>query len=203
MKTIAKWLAVSWILKSSYAGMFLLMLAEGPVVIAFGGFGAKVGLFNVWLVLLLSVLGNFLPDFLCYGIGYYGRVWFINKLGKWLGITRERMAKVQTLYADHPFMTLFVVKTIPFLAPSGLAAAGAVRMPIGKFAFWSLIITIPSSGLYFLIGYLAGEGYARIVHYQEWALAVIAIVIVVAVIAYSKFMAKLGRKLAPSGLRDN
>jgi membrane protein DedA with SNARE-associated domain len=75
MQTVAKWLAVSWVLKSSYAGMFIIMLIEGPVVTAFGGFGAKLGFFNVWFVLLLSALGNFLPDLFFYGIGYYGQAW--------------------------------------------------------------------------------------------------------------------------------
>lgn len=201
MSKIAMWLTIPWILKSSYAGMFVLMVIEGPVITAFGAFGAKTGLFNAWLVLLFSVLGNFLPDFLCYGIGYWGRKSFIEKHGGKIGITPERMARVQTLYTDHPFMTLFVVKMIPLLPPSGLAAAGVVKMPIGKFSIWSLIITVPSSGLYFLTGYLAGEGYVRIVHYQELALALIAVIIIIAVIAYSKFMAHLGKKLAPEELR--
>jgi membrane protein DedA with SNARE-associated domain len=118
-----------------------------------------------------------------------------------LGITNELMSKVGMLYANHPFTTLFIVKMIPFLPPSGLTAAGAVRMPIGKFSFWSLIITIPSSGLYFLTGYLAGEEYARIAHYQELALAAIAIAIVAIVFAYNKLMAGLGKKMAPKELR--
>ena len=185
----------------SYLGMFVAMIIEGPCVTAFGGFVARVGVFNLWLVFLFSILGNFIPDVVFYAIGFWGRITFIDRYGGRLGISRARMQLVEKLYKDHPVMTLLVVKLVPFLPPTGLAAAGAVRMPLGKYSFWSLLIILVTSGLFLATGYFFGEAYVRVVRYQEYALTAIGVSIVAIAYGYNKLTGWLGKRLAPAELR--
>lgn len=199
MKTsIMRLLAVSpWILRGGYLGMFVGMLIEGPWITAFGGCAVKMGIMNVWLVFLYSVLGNFIPDVVFYAIGFWGREKFIDMHGARFGISKERMQAIEKLYEDHPISTLLVVKLIPFLPATGLAAAGAARMPLGKYSFWSLIIVLLTSALYMATGYYSGEAYLRIAHYEMWSLAILAVCIFLFIWGFNKTAGLLGKKLAP------
>jgi membrane protein DedA with SNARE-associated domain len=186
------------ILKGGYVGMFLIMLIEGPIITAFGGFAARIGIMNVWIVLMLSILGNFIPDVVFYTIGFWARESFIDKYGPRFGISKERMRVIEKLYEDHAFLTLLVIKLLPLIPPTGLAAAGAARMPLAKYSLWSMIIILITSGLYLATGYYAGEAYVRVVRYQEWALAVFAVCIPLSIWGFNKATALFGKKLAPS-----
>jgi membrane protein DedA with SNARE-associated domain len=201
---LALFAAHVWILGGGYIGMFIIMLIEGPGITAIGGFAARLGFFNIWLVLLLSILGNFIPDIVFYLIGLWGRATFIDKYGHRFGISKERMQSIEKLYQVHPFATLLVVKLIPFLPPTGLAAAGAARMSLKKYSFWSLVITLLTSGVFLGIGYYLGETYIRFASYQGYALAAIGAGIFLIAYSYKKFRAwlgkKLGEKLAPAEL---
>jgi len=92
---------------------------------------------------------------------------------------------------------LLVVKLIPFLPATGLTAAGAARMPLGKYSFWSLVIVLITSALYMATGYYSGEAYLRIAHYEMWSLAILAICIVLFIWGFNKATGSLGKKLAP------
>jgi membrane protein DedA with SNARE-associated domain len=194
-----------WILGGGYFGMFVIIFVEGPGMTAIGAFAAKLGLCNVWIVFPLSILGNFIPDVIFYMIGWLGRGAFIDKQGQRFGITKERMGWIEKLYETHPFKTLFVVKLIPFLPPAGLAVAGAIRMPLGKYSLYSLIIIVITSGAFLGIGYYAGETYMQFASYQGYALAAIGITILLISYSYKKVAAWLGKKLrsrlAPDALK--
>jgi membrane-associated protein len=189
---------LQWILQHGYPLLFLVMLVEGPVVTAAAAFAAALHYMNVWIVLLLSVLANLIPDLVYYAIGYWGRETFINKYGHYLGITPERIATTEKLAAEHSGKSLFMIKMIPFLATPGLILVGATKMDIKKYAFWSIIIIVPSSLLYFIIGYYFGAAYATIDHYLHIGGYVIAAaVVIVLVITYlqRKYFSRLEKKL--------
>ena len=119
-------------------------------------FAAALGYLNVWIVLILSVLANLIPDAICYAIGYWGRQKFIDRYGHYIGITPEKILIVEKLLSEHSKKALFAIKLIPLLATPGLIVAGITKMDIKKYAFWCTVITIPSSLLYLILGYYFG-----------------------------------------------
>jgi membrane protein DedA with SNARE-associated domain len=186
---------VQWILQHGYPLLFIVMLIEGPVVTAAGAFVAALHYMNVWIVLLISVIANFIPDIVYYAIGYWGREAFINKYGHYLGITPERIAMVKKLIDTHSGKSIFLIKVVPLIATSGLILVGLTKMDIRKYAFWSLIVTIPTSLFYLIIGYYFGEAYNTIEHYLNLGIYVIIAAIVI-VIALSYFQRKYFSGLA-------
>jgi membrane protein DedA with SNARE-associated domain len=134
-----------WILSQGYSLMFVLMLIEGPVVTAAGAFAAALSYFHLWIVFLLSILANLIPDAVYYAMGYWGRHTFIDKYGSYFGVTKKRMAAAEKLAKKHTVKSLIAIKMIPFLATPGLIVVGASKMDIKKYIWWSLIITLPSS----------------------------------------------------------
>jgi membrane protein DedA with SNARE-associated domain len=189
---------VQWILQHGYPLLFIVMLIEGPVITAAAAFAAALHYMNVWIVFLLSVLANLIPDLVYYALGYWGRETFVNKYGHHFGITPERMALTEKLAETHSGKSLFMIKMIPFLATPGLILVGATKMDIKKYAFWSIVIIIPSSLLYLIVGYYFGAAYATIDRYLHVGGYVIAAAIaVVAVIAYvqRRYFSRLEKKM--------
>jgi len=190
--------AAQWGLQHGYILMFLLMLIEGPVVTAAGAFAAALGYFNIWLVLILSVLGNLLPDVIYYALGFWGRRGFVDKYGHYLKITPERVSKLEELYHKNIGKTLIIVKLAPVLATPGLIVAGVAKVPIKRFAVWSLIVTAPSSLFYLIVGYYFGAAYQKIIHYADiGGYIIVAAVAVFILLSYlqKRYGKKLGEKI--------
>lgn len=68
---------------SGYFFMFIGIIIEGPIVTSSAGFAASLGYFNVWIVLLLSVLGNLIGDIAHYFFGRFFRKKIIDKKYPW------------------------------------------------------------------------------------------------------------------------
>jgi membrane protein DedA with SNARE-associated domain len=186
------------VLHYGYLLMFVGMLIEGSFITAAGSFAAALGYFNLWIVLLLSVLGNLIPDVIYYAIGFWGRQKFMDKYGHYFRVTPERTEKLERLYREHAGKTLMIVKMVPLLATPGLIIAGAARVPAKKFAIWGLIVTVPSSFSYLLIGYYFGAAYEKIIRYMNYGgyfiVASIAIFITLSYLQ-KRYGKKLGEKI--------
>ena len=174
--------AAQWAISNGYWIMFLAMLVEGPIITAAGAFAAALGAFNIWIVLLLSIVGNLVPDVIYYAIGYWGRQELIDKYGHYFRLSKERITQIEDMAKNHAWKALSLIKLTSVLATPGLIIVGAVRMPIKKYTWICLAITLPSSLFFLVIGYYFGGLYATIardIHYAEYfALVAIPVFIV-------------------------
>lgn len=189
---------LQWILQHGYPLLFILMLIEGPVVTAAAAFAAALHYLNIWIVLALSILGNLIPDLVYYAMGYWGRENFINRYGRYFGITKERIAATEKLAANHAGKSIFVIKMLPLLATPGLIIVGATRMEIKKFAFWSIAVIIPTSLFYLILGYYFGAAYATIDHYLKlggYVIGAAAVVVVAIVYFQRKYFSRLEKNI--------
>jgi len=175
--------------------MFLAMLVEGPVATAAGAFAAALGYFNIWIVFTLSVLGNLVPDVIYYALGFWGREGVINKYGRFLKITPERVRKLEDLYHKNVGKTLTAVKLVPILATPGLIVAGISKVPLRAYTIWSLVVTVPSSLFYLIVGYYFGAAYQNIIRYLDYGgYFIFASLAVFVLLSYLR--KKYGKKLA-------
>lgn len=186
-----------WVLQQGYTVMFILMLIEGPVVTAAGAFAAAFSYFHLWIVLILSVLANLIPDVVFYAMGYWGRHKFIDQYGQYFGLTKQRVAAAEKLAEKHTGKSLIAIKMIPFIAAPGLIIVGASKMNLRKYILWCAAITIPSSLIYLIIGYYFGAAYNTIDHYLHWGYYLLTgtIIIVLVILYYQrKFAEDLARR---------
>jgi len=186
---------VNWAVGHGYLLIFIAMFFEGPAVTAAGAFAATLGYFNIYIVLLLSILGNLLPDAICYAVGFWGRRQFVDRYSCYFGLTKEKIDRLEKLSEEHAGKALLLVKLVPFLATPGLIIDGAARMPLKKYVWWSAIITIPSSLLFLFIGYYFGAAYQTINHYINLGAYLVAFIIILFIVV-SYFYKKLAKKLA-------
>jgi membrane protein DedA with SNARE-associated domain len=158
--------------------MFLGMLIWGPPVTAAGAFGAALGHFNLWIVFALSLLTNLLSDAVFYAIGFWGRQEFVLNYGKYAGITKARLRIFEKLMAEHIGKAMTISKLVPLLALPGLVMAGVTRVPMRSYVWWAVIIAIPSSLVYLLVGFYFGAVYDQVERYLHLGGIVIALLIV-------------------------
>ena len=190
--------ALAWARGAGYLLMFVAMVIEGPVITAAAAFGAALGYFNIFIVFILSVAGDLVGDFIYYGIGYFGRVNFVEKYGHHIGLTKKRMKHMERLIEEHPKKTLTAIKLAPMLPAPGLMMIGAVRMPFSRYTWMTLLVALPKTILFMLLGYYFGRSYDSITAYfqnGEYFLLVAVVAIVLAFYFYKQISTRISTRL--------
>jgi membrane protein DedA with SNARE-associated domain len=171
-----------------YPLMLLVMILEGPVATLLAAFAASLGFFNIYLVFILSMLGDITGDIILYIIGYTGGARALAKAENILKIKPALVIKMEKLFQNHGKKTIFAVKSTTGLCWITFIAAGAMRMNFHKFlwgSFWGGIIW---STFLIIAGYFFGYAFETINEYIKYAgfIILIAVIVFYASITYYK-----------------
>ena len=151
--------AASWVITHGYILVFLVMCFEGPIITAAAGFAAALGFFNPWIILILAILGDVVPDAIYYFIGYKGRLASIEKKMSSIGFTKDRADRLENLLRRHFIKTLVGMKFTPVIAPFGYMIIGYMKLSFWKFIYVCSAVTIPKAIVFLLVGYYFGQLY--------------------------------------------
>lgn len=190
--------ALAWVESAGYLLMFIAMVIEGPVITSAAAFAAALGYFNIFVVLILSVLGDLVGDFAYYAVGYFGRVAFVEKYGHKVGLTKQRMEHMERLIKEHPKKTLAAIKLAPMLPAPGLMMIGAVKMPFSRYSWMTFLVALPKTILFMLLGFYFGRAYDALsatLQNGEYFILIALVLIVGAFYAYKKLSASLSVRL--------
>ncbi len=190
-------LVTEWIASHGYWVVFLLFCVEGPISTAAAGFLSAAGFFNAEIILVLSVLGDLVPDSIYYGIGYISRFRFIENLGEYVGLTKYRILKMEKGFRNHFGKTMLALKLTPVVSTLGFITVGYLRLPFRKFIGWCSAVTIPKSLIFFGIGYFFGQMYNidTYLHYAVIFFPLAALFVLALFLFYNKMMSILAGKL--------
>lgn len=190
--------ALAWVKSSGYFLMFVAMVIEGPVITSAASFAAALGYFNIFIIFLLSIAGDLVGDYVYYGIGYFGRVKFVEKYGRHIGLTEHRMRHMERLIKKHPKKTLAAIKLAPLLPAPGLMMIGATRMSAKQYSWLTLLVTLPKTLIFMALGYYFGGVYNRFStafqNGEYFILAAVAITVLV-FYGYKKLSATISTRL--------
>ena len=151
-----------------YAIMLPLMIIEGPVVTIIAAMLASLGAFNVFIVLILSVIGDMGGDIIFYGLGYKYGMGFVRRVGKYMGITEKLVLRMEKYFKHHGGKTIVAVKSTTGLCWATFTAAGIAKMDFKKFVKYSFLGGIIWSGFLVAMGYFYGYLWREIKQYIEW-----------------------------------
>lgn len=185
---------VQWVIGHGYFLFFIAAFLEGPLITAAAGVAAALGYYDLTLIILLSVLADLCADVVYYTVGYWGRRTLITRYGSYVGLTKERMEYLEHLLHRHVGKALIIIKLSPVIPVPGLIMVGLARVPLEKFIRTILLITLPRSVLFALIGLYAGRTYERlsgIITSTQNLLAVITLIIFIAYIGYKKITTRI------------
>jgi len=183
---------IEWLLSYRYAIIFPLMVVEGPITTLAAGFLSSLGYLKLIPVYLIVVAGDLGGDTIYYAIGRWGRR-PLEKWGKYIKLTKERIQKLESLFEQHGGKTLIAGKLSHAVGSVVLITAGIAKIPYRKFIWFNLLATLPKSLVLVLIGYYFGNAYVK---YRSYVDVLGALIIGAFFVIIYFFLKDAGRKLS-------
>ena len=176
-----------------YFAMLPLMIIEGPVVTIISAMLASLGAFSWPIVLVISIAGDMIGDLIFYWLGYRFGMKFVNKIGKYMGITERLVLRMEKYFQKHGGKTIFAVKSTTGLCWTTFVAAGIVKMDFKKFIQYSFFGGIVWSSFLVAMGYFYGYLWKSIKQYISWIgwiIFAVAIASFMIITIYKNYQAK-------------
>jgi len=182
---------VEYIGHMGYWGIFLLMFLESTffpfpseIIMIPAGYLAYKGEMNVYIVVLVGILGSVAGALFNYYLAmHFGRK-FILKYGKYFFIKKETLDKLEAFFTKHGDLSTFNGRLIPGIRQLISLPAGLAKMNIAKFALYSGL----GAGIWVIVlvalGYLLGSNEELISEYLRSATLIALISVVFITIFY-------------------
>src|SRR5512139_1524540 len=163
LQTLINWLLAT-ILKLGYPGIFLLMAMESSVipvpselVMPPAGYWAAEGKMNMVAAILCGTLGSLIGAYINYFTArHLGRP-LLLKYGRYVWITEEKFARVETFFLRHGEISTFIGRLLPVVRhlislPAGLSGMSHLRFSLYTILGAGIWVTVLT-----WIGYFIGE----------------------------------------------
>jgi len=177
------------LIQFQYLILFPIAAIEGPIISIIAGFLIAQGLMNPYLAVVIIIIADLVGDGLYYSLGRWGM-----SVGlKLFRLSQEKLQQLESHFDIHGGKTILFSKIAHGIGTSFLFAAGAARMPFGKFLYYNILGTIPKSLTLVAIGYLFGQSYVRIGKYFDYYALftlTIGVILITACILIAKRMRK-------------
>lgn len=177
----------------TYPLLFLLSIPEGPLLGVFAGFLIRHSALLLLPTYGVLLLGNVVPDLVCYGLGHYGsKKSFVEKYGKRFAFVQKHFPLMERLWKEHFKKTIILSKLAYALSTPFLVSAGLFRVPFKKYISHTIVIDLFAIAAFLALGYIFGEAYALIAQYIDYAGMLIAALFLCFILVY-RFIAKRAR----------
>lgn len=162
----------------------LVLLLSGFLFLS-GPMGWSLILTLVIKIVIPATLGITIGSLAVYGIAYFLGQPFLEKWGKYLGVTWDSVERAKERFSktQKDELTLFVTRTIPVIPSVAINAfCGMVRFPFISYITLTFLGTLIRASILGLIGWKVGDYYsyyASILNKTEnivWYLIIIAII---------------------------
>ncbi len=183
------------LLSYKYFIFFPLVMFEGPVTTLVAGFLCSLGYMNFLLLIFLAPIADLASDALYYALGRWGRKKVVEKHAHRVGLTPERVEKLEDRFKKHGVKMLAFGKVADPLSSTIQTIAGLTRMNFKKYFWWNAVITFPKSFAVLTIGFYFGEAIGQADFYRRVFGIVVSIAGIVAIVAYLFYRRIVEKKL--------
>lgn len=181
-----------------YPLMLLLMILEGPIVTLGAAFMASMGIFNVFIVLILSIFGDVVGDIVLYYIGFFGKKKFIPRKRKFLKSDSEIVTIIKNSFKRKGAQIIFFTKATTGLCYITFTLAGMLKLDFKKFLLFSILGGIVWSSFVVALGYYFGwiaEEIEKYIKFSGWFIFFLAVLTLFLIIFYKKSTSRKKYKL--------
>ncbi|MGD0976906.1 MAG: DedA family protein [Minisyncoccia bacterium] len=184
MNSLSSFFFFSWLLKYRYLAIFPIAVFEGPILTVIVGFLASLGIFNLLISYTVIVLGDLTGDSLHYAVGRYGGRKFIEKWGRYVGLSFEKIEPIERQFEKRGNTLLFWGKAMHGLGGAFLIAAGLIHMPFRKFILSNFWPTLLKSAILLMVGFFFGQSITHIKSILDFIAYAVAGAVALAVAIY-------------------
>jgi len=162
-------------------GTELLLPAAGALV-------ATGHLNSLWLTIVVALLGELAGGSIGYAVGRYGGVPLIERYGRYVHITHERLQIVHRFFERWGTFAIFVCRFLPVLRGICAIAAGIAEMNVALFCLWTFLGSLIFCSALILLGNALGAHLGSVLPmlhrgaYVALGIAVVAVVAIVAIV---------------------
>jgi membrane protein DedA with SNARE-associated domain len=118
---------------------------------------------------LAGIIGYTLGSVLGWGIGRVGGRAFLERHGRWVHVTPERLRRAEEWFERYGNAAVFVSRMVPVVRSFISIPAGVAEMPLGRFTVLSFLGTIPWCFGFAGAGLALGSGWERF--HESWRYA--------------------------------
>jgi membrane protein DedA with SNARE-associated domain len=190
LHTVIDWLLTT-IGAMGYPGIFLLMAMESSVipipselVMPPAGYLAQQGEMNMLAAILCGTAGSLAGAYANYFAAHYLGRPLVLKYGRYVWITEEKFAHVETFFHKHGEISTFIGRLLPVVRHLISLPAGLAGMHHWKFSLYTLL----GAGIWVTvltwIGYFIGKEQALIMKYSHQAVIGVVIFSVLLITVY-------------------
>src|ERR1700720_3608834 len=150
----------------------------GETVLLAGGFFAGQGSLPLLGVLVAAFLAAVAGDNSGYWIGRRGGRALVERHGRWVGLTAQRLESIAGFYDRHGAKTILIARFLSGVRAFAPLFAGISRIPWRRYAAVDAVACLLWSTAVGLVGYAFGESWQHIEHWigraglSLWVLAI-------------------------------
>jgi membrane protein DedA with SNARE-associated domain len=185
-------LTVQWVLdviqSMGYVGIVFLMFLDGisfpipsEIIMAFAGWLAYDGEFDLILVILTGTLGSVLGAAAAYGIGYTGGREFVRRYGRYVLMGEDTLDEAEAWFKRYGDWAIFLTRFVPLVRTLISFPAGIAKYNFTRFILYTLLGSLIWNALLAYLGYVLGPQWEDIIAFFDkfQIVAIIALILFV------------------------
>ncbi len=179
-----------------YTGIFLLMFLESSffpfpseVVVPPAAYLAAKGDMNLYMVILSATAGSLSGGLFNYYISYKMGYPFLEKYGKYVGLSNNALKKSCQFFQKHGAISTFIGRLMPGIRQYISLPAGLAKMNIVAFSIFTILGALIWVSILAFIGYTVGnhpESVKHMLHKSYIYIFIFSIAITTAYIYWRK-----------------
>ncbi|MCF3962227.1 DedA family protein [Streptomyces fuscigenes] len=179
----------------------------GETILIASAVYAGAGRLNMATVVVIAVVAAVLGDNVGYAIGRYGGHRLVDRYGKYVLLTPERVRKAEDFFTRHGGKIVTVARFVDGLRQANGIIAGMTLMPWPRFLLFNTLGAVLWVGTWATVGYFAGQHldtiYPQIQRYELIFACLIVALIVFMVLRRLRRRRRERREAASSGHHDD
>ena len=199
-------LIISFINKTGYWGIFILMTLESALIpipseitMPFSGYLVSLGKMNLYLVTLTGAAANLLGSVLAFWLGFWGQkkivLKFISRYGRFLLISEKEYHRSEAWVRRHGDSISFFSRMLPGVRTFISLPVGVARMNFGRFCALTFLGSLPWCFMLTFVGFVLGKNWQNMeVYYRKFEYVILLAIII---LAGWYFIHKLSENLRP------
>jgi membrane protein DedA with SNARE-associated domain len=157
-----------------YIGIFVLMVASAAcipipseITLLVGGWYAGDGRLDFFWVATIALLGTLVGSAIAYALGRTGGRALLERYGKYVFMRSHDIDRAEEWWERHGDAATFFGRMVPIIRTFISLPAGITRMPLPKFALYTLLgSAVWSYGLTY-VGLQVGNNWERVSSYMR------------------------------------
>lgn len=151
--------------------------SPGETVLIVAAFFAGLGHLNIIGVFIAGFLGAVLGDNIGFAIGQYGGHPLVERFGKYIFLTPERINKIEIFFSRHGGKVVVIARFVEGLRQANGIIAGLSEMKWLRFIIYNSIGAALWVSLWSSVGFFGGNHIQTFIKYQTYVTIIVLLLL--------------------------